>query len=304
VAGISPSIVLGATDTYPIISYITASGSRLHVVHCTATDCATYVDTNAVAADYYSRIAMGADGFAVVAYYSPNAELLHCTNTPCTSSASVELDALNSPGTPIDVGIGASGFPIAMSTNALGYTRLYICGNASCSVRRTLQVNGEGNKNYGFRLGVSPYDGTVAIGSYNPSATVRGEVFFAHPTSLGLPATLWGAVNVTTTQSKVYTTATNCSDSAGPAACGSAAAGAFVVDAAATTVVVSTTAVDLKSRIMVMPDSSLGAELGVTCNVTVALPTVTARTPGTSFTVTVAAAPVTDPACYSYWIVN
>jgi hypothetical protein len=99
-------------------------------------------------------------------------------------------------------------------------------------------------------------------------------------------------------------TATNCVDSAGAAACGSAAAGAVVVDALATTVVVSTTAVHTASRIFVQFDSSLGTELGITCNATVALPTVSARVNNTSFTISVPAAPVTNPACYSYWIVN
>lgn len=101
-----------------------------------------------------------------------------------------------------------------------------------------------------------------------------------------------------------FNTTTNCADSAGAAACGSAAAGSFVIDAAASTVVVSTTAVTANSEVFVQYDSSLGTRLGVTCNVTVALPSVTARTAATSFTVTVPAAPVTNPACYSYHIVN
>lgn len=108
----------------------------------------------------------------------------------------------------------------------------------------------------------------------------------------------------TSFKSPLYQTTTNCADSAGAAACGSAAAGSFVVDAAATETVVSTTAVTANSQIFVMFDSSLGARLGVTCNVTVALPAVTARTAGTSFTITVPTAPTSNPACYSYFIVN
>ena len=101
-----------------------------------------------------------------------------------------------------------------------------------------------------------------------------------------------------------HATLTNCSDSAGAAACGSASAGSVVIDAGSTSVVVSTTAVTANSQIFVQYDSSLGTRLGVTCNTTPALPAVTARTAGTSFTITVPAAPVTDPACYSYFIVN
>lgn len=104
--------------------------------------------------------------------------------------------------------------------------------------------------------------------------------------------------------SVAYATATNCADSAGAAACGSAAAGAVVIDAGSTSVVVSTTAVTANSEVFVQYDSSLGTRLGITCNTTPALPAVTARTAGTSFTITVPAAPAVNPACYTYHIIN
>lgn len=101
-----------------------------------------------------------------------------------------------------------------------------------------------------------------------------------------------------------YSTTTNCADSAGAAACGSAAAGAFVIDPATTSTIVSTTAVTANSEIFVQYDSSLGTRLGVTCNVTVGIPQVTARTAGASFTVTIPVGPVTNPECISYRIEN
>ena len=97
---------------------------------------------------------------------------------------------------------------------------------------------------------------------------------------------------------------TNCSSSAGPAVCAAAAAGSVAVAAAASTVVVNSTAVTANSQIFVVYDSSLGTKLGVTCNTTIpALYGVTARTAATSFTLT-ATAPVTNPACFSYFIIN
>jgi hypothetical protein len=114
----------------------------------------------------------------------------------------------------------------------------------------------------------------------------------------------WGQWNVNTGRGVARNTVTNCADSAGAAACSAASAGAVVIDALATTVVVSTTAVTADSEIFVQYDSSLGARLVVTCNVTVALPSVTARTAATSFTITVPVAPITNPACYNYFIVN
>lgn len=99
-------------------------------------------------------------------------------------------------------------------------------------------------------------------------------------------------------------TTTNCSSSASPAVCGSAAAGSVVVAAAATTEVVNSTAVTANSQIQLTFDSSLGTKLAVTCNTTVVQPTVSARTGGTSFTITVPTAPTTNPACFSYSILN
>jgi hypothetical protein len=109
------------------------------------------------------------------------------------------------------------------------------------------------------------------------------------------------------TGSNTFTTigsATNCSDSAGAAACGSAMSGSVVIDAAATTVVVSTTAVTANSQIHVTFDESLGTRLGVTCNTTFAAPWVSARTAGASFTIKVGSGPVTNRACFSYTVVN
>jgi hypothetical protein len=113
------------------------------------------------------------------------------------------------------------------------------------------------------------------------------------------------AADVTgTIKSGKYATGTNCSSSASPAVCGSAAAGSVVVAAAGTTVVVNTTAVTANSQIFLQYDSSLGTKLSVTCNATEpALYGVTARTGGTSFTIT-ATSPVTNPACFSFFIVN
>jgi hypothetical protein len=101
-----------------------------------------------------------------------------------------------------------------------------------------------------------------------------------------------------------YGTITNCSSSASPAVCTTASAGSVVVAAAATTVTVNTTAVTANSQIFIQFDSSLGTKLGVTCNATVDLGQVTARVAATSFTITSAAAPAVNPACYSYFIVN
>lgn len=112
----------------------------------------------------------------------------------------------------------------------------------------------------------------------------------------------------TNTTSTTYSTTTNCADSAGAAACGSASSGSFVIDAATTSTVVSTTSVTANSQIHIQEDSSLNTRLSVTCNTQSSLvlgsPRVTARTAGTSFTVTIELGPTTNPMCLNYTIIN
>jgi len=108
--------------------------------------------------------------------------------------------------------------------------------------------------------------------------------------------------------SNTYSTGTNCSSSASPAVCAAAAGGSVVIAAGATSVVVDTTAVTANSQILVTEDSSLGTKLTVTCNtqsdLVVGSPTITARTGGTSFTISLPVAPTTNPVCLSYLVLN
>jgi hypothetical protein len=106
-----------------------------------------------------------------------------------------------------------------------------------------------------------------------------------------------------------YFTASNCSSSSSPAACGSAAAGNVVIAAGATTVTVNTTAVTSNSQIFVQVDDTLNTKLGVACNSTLSTLTgglsVTARRAGTSFQISNnGTAPMRNPLCISYHIVN
>lgn len=100
----------------------------------------------------------------------------------------------------------------------------------------------------------------------------------------------------------------NCSSSASPAVCGSAVAGSVALPTGAVpTIVVNTTAVTANSQIFANVDESLGTKLGVTCNTTLSTllnPVVTARTVGTSFTLTINATIAVNPACLSYFIIN
>lgn len=106
--------------------------------------------------------------------------------------------------------------------------------------------------------------------------------------------------------SATYKTATNCSSSASPAVCGSAAAGSVAIAAAGTTLTVNTSAVTANSQIIIEQDDSLGTKLGITCNSGIlAGPTaITARVPGTSFTISVTTGLTVNPVCLSYIVFN
>lgn len=134
----------------------------------------------------------------------------------------------------------------------------------------------------------------------------------ASPTFTGTPAAPTAATGTNTTQlastafvqRESQLTLANCSSSASPAVCSAAYAGSVTVAASATTKVVNTTAVTANSQILLTFDSSLGTKLSVTCNTTYTDAWVSARTAATSFTITVASAPTTNPACFSYRIIN
>jgi hypothetical protein len=109
--------------------------------------------------------------------------------------------------------------------------------------------------------------------------------------------------------SKKFGTSTYCASSASPAACSSASAGFVAVPTGSSpTLVVDTTAVDANSQIFLQNDSSLGTALSITCNstaATLAVPAyVSARSTGTSFTITYSGTISTNDLCISYNIVN
>ena len=99
-------------------------------------------------------------------------------------------------------------------------------------------------------------------------------------------------------------TATNCSSTASPAVCGSATGGFSKVAAAGTSIVVNTTAVTSVSEIFVNYDNS---QSGCTApaNPTLIMPAyISARTAGTSFTITMPVAPTTNAQCIDWHIIN
>lgn len=102
---------------------------------------------------------------------------------------------------------------------------------------------------------------------------------------------------------KLLVSGGNCVSAASPAVCGSFSIGFAAIPAAASIYTINTTAVTANSLIIVEPDQTLGTILSVTCNTTLNNIDVNARSAGTSFGV-ITNAPVTNPECFSYMIIN
>jgi hypothetical protein len=102
-------------------------------------------------------------------------------------------------------------------------------------------------------------------------------------------------------------TAHDCASASPRPNCGQAAAGSIVIPSGATSVLVLAAKVTGASEILITPDTSLGAKLGIDCNQN--LPSafapygITARTPGKNFTLSIAT-PAAAPNCYSFTILN
>jgi hypothetical protein len=178
-----------------------------------------------------------------------------------------------------------------------------------------------GGRGYGATGYASASRGSIVVTSTeNWTDTSQGTrlLFLTTPNGSTTTSSVWtiendgnftpftsGAVGIGTAALPVKSLAlVNCTSAASPSVCGASTVGAVAMAAAATTLTVNTTAVTAKSRIIVDMDASLGSDLSVTCNVNNIAVWISARVPGTSFTITAASGPVTNPMCMSYTIVN
>jgi hypothetical protein len=202
------------------------------------------------------------------------------------------------------------------------YNGFYLNGSTNSSatifVQNTSSYNG-----YGINASNTGNTGDIVI---DVTGTARAYLMAGSRVQGGATGSIWAGcaagtfckddgTNVETgTQTAAgamvsgFTTAANCAvSSASPAACAGAASGSVAVPTAASTYTVNTTAVTANSQIIIQQDTTTttGTRLGVTCNTTVstALPLLTAKVAGTSFTFSLTA-PATNPDCFSYTIVN
>ncbi|MFN7979432.1 MAG: hypothetical protein U0P30_14950 [Vicinamibacterales bacterium] len=135
-------------DGLPIISHFDATAAALRVTHCGNLQCtqdnvSTLVDDPADSVGRYSSIAIGGDGFAVIAHLDLSAAALrvtHCSNVACTAATSLNVDdpVGLAVGEYTSLAIGADGFPIVSHRDATnGALRVTHCGNAACTSGNT-----------------------------------------------------------------------------------------------------------------------------------------------------------------------
>ncbi len=94
------------------------------------------------------------------------------------------------------------------------------------------------------------------------------------------------------------------SSSSSPAALGSAASGHFIIAAGQLTASASTTAITANSTILLQIEHTTPIA-GTTCNTAATTtPGVASKVAGNGFTVTTLAAPVTNPLCLEYLVLN
>lgn len=113
-----------------------------------------------------------------------------------------------------------------------------------------------------------------------------------------VPSSTWSNAPPTGTTNCAAANVTNA------VACAAWFQGSSAIASTQTAVTVTTSAVGANSVIDLTFDSSLGTKLGITCStqsiLTTGPPRVTARTPGTSFVVSVTAADAANPVCFNW----
>ena len=171
------SIALG-NDGLPVISYQDKGNAYLKVLKCGTPSCAanntiTTIDASGLVGATTS-IAIGSDGFPVIAYQrgqpaNTSLVLAKCSNAACSAVSGLSaLDAGSAAGNAVSVAIGNSGFPVLNYYQ--GTLKILFCGNASCTngnVRMPVESQGNIGLNTALAIGtdtfpvMSYYDGTA-----------------------------------------------------------------------------------------------------------------------------------------------
>jgi hypothetical protein len=241
------------------------------------------------------------------------------TSAATGGSANNELTvstAANSASTVLNISQGATStvFPTA----ALNISQLGAgTGNTGATNVPALNITSLWNNNSlnGCLICASLTNTLSVTGSFlmNLKAGMGGSTSEFSVTTVGNVTAVGNITSGATIKAPLFATSTNCAGvgtAANPSVvtCSAAPAGAFSCSTSASggTCVVDTTAVTANSEIIVTQVSDEGTRLTVTCNTTILTlshPLVSAKSSGTSFTVTLPTF-ATNPICFDYVITN
>lgn len=162
--GKGTSIGIGG-DGFPVISYWDTTNGSMKVAHCGNAACSsgntlTTVDASVGGALFSSSLAIGTDGFPVIAYYSTanGIEFIKCGNAVCSTGNILGIGFTGADTPAQSVTIGADGNPVVVYFSSPDLL-LVKCGNASCT-------SGNSVTDIGSNLGAT-YRTSVAIGADN-----------------------------------------------------------------------------------------------------------------------------------------
>lgn len=178
------SIVIGA-DGLPVISYRDTGNGVLKVLHCGTPDCTSGNDSTVVDSETgsgaYSDIAIGADGFPVIAHQDNGARLRvsHCGNVTCTSgNVSTTVDSIDEDhnvGLFNSIAIGADGLAVISHRSVVGDSatlRLTHCGNVTCTsgnISGSIESSGDPGAYSSIAIGT---DGLATVSTVSGQSSV------------------------------------------------------------------------------------------------------------------------------------
>ncbi|MBI2590935.1 MAG: tail fiber domain-containing protein [Candidatus Blackburnbacteria bacterium] len=133
------------------------------------TQTATAIDTSASG---YASVAIGTDGYPVIAYHDGGTGALSvykCSNTSCSTGSTATVDSGQSAGQYASITIGTDGLPVISYYDGTNFDlKIVKCGNASCSsgnTTNTIDSTGDVGIQSSIAIGTDGYP----VISYNDS---------------------------------------------------------------------------------------------------------------------------------------
>lgn len=168
---VTQSRVTGSCGSGQFITAIAQNGS----VTCADAPGGTQIHTlDSSFAGQHSAVAIGSDGFPIVAYYDDSAgnlNIAHCMDATCNASPLISTaDSAGNVGTYASIAIGLDGLPIIAYYDSTNQgLKTYKCIDVACSSGTTVLID-SGNVGRSTDIAVFPTNGHVVISYYDAGA--------------------------------------------------------------------------------------------------------------------------------------